>query len=126
MDPSQPQQKPHSILHIQASEGPIPSPEILAGYEHLMPGLADRISAMAEKESAHRRELEKKILNAQISDANEERIIEKRGQIFGFCIGITALVFGFLTAYIGHPVAGAFIGAGGVISLVSVFSYNKK
>ena len=38
--------------------GPVPPPEVLAGYEATLPGAADRILAMAERQSRHRQELE--------------------------------------------------------------------
>ncbi|MDO5758979.1 MAG: DUF2335 domain-containing protein [Rhodobacterales bacterium] len=31
-----------------AHQGPLPSPEVFAGYEHVLPGAADRILSMAE------------------------------------------------------------------------------
>ena len=39
--------------------GPIPPPNIIKGYEEVLPGSADRILAMAEKQSNHRQEMEK-------------------------------------------------------------------
>lgn len=36
--------------------GPIPPPDILQGYDNILPGLADRIVSMAEAEGNHRRD----------------------------------------------------------------------
>ena len=50
-----------AVARVIQSEfrGPIPPPEIISGYEAIIPGAADRILAMAEKQSQHRQEMEK-------------------------------------------------------------------
>ena len=53
--------------------GPIPPPDILAKYEQLSAGLADRIVQMAETEGNHRRGLENLAMQSQI-----EHLIKKR------------------------------------------------
>ena len=47
-----------SIIARQASmfQGPIPPPEYFAQYDKVLPGTAERIVVMAEKEQAHRHE----------------------------------------------------------------------
>ncbi|UPJ58774.1 DUF2335 domain-containing protein [Bradyrhizobium sp. 192] len=42
--------------------GPIPSPESFGGYEKILPGSADRILKMAEKEQGHRQDWERRHL----------------------------------------------------------------
>lgn len=109
-------------LHIQettAFSGPIPPPDILAHYNEIAPGAADRIIAMAESEVAHRQDCEKQALSSEISDV-------KRGQIFGFIIGLIAILSGAITALNGSEWAGAAIGSAGVIGLVSVFVYGRS
>ena len=61
----------------QYFQEPTPLPIVLRGYEDVLPGGAERILAMVERQSSHRRR------------------IESRGQIFGFSIaaGIIALSF---------------------------------
>ena len=39
-------------------QGPLPPPEVLAGYEATLPGAADRILKLAERQAAHRQALE--------------------------------------------------------------------
>ncbi len=53
-------------------------------------------------------------------------IVTYLGQVFGFLIGMTAIISGVLTAYNGSQWAGGFIGGGGVIGLVSVFVLGLK
>ena len=52
-------------------------------------------------------------------------VVTYLGQVFGLIIGLTAIISGSLTAYHGSPLAGGFIGGGGVIGLVSVFVLGR-
>ncbi|MDR1301742.1 MAG: DUF2335 domain-containing protein [Treponema sp.] len=47
-------------------QGPLPSSHDFAGYEHTLPGAADRILTITEKEAEHRRENQDKLVNASI------------------------------------------------------------
>lgn len=47
-------------------EGPIPPPSLLSGYEDLLPGAADRIITMAEKQQGHRIAQENKMTDAEV------------------------------------------------------------
>jgi uncharacterized membrane protein len=65
---SQPQtsmQQNQKIPQVISShfQGPVPPPDILAGYDNIHEGLADRIIALAEKETAHRHTMEEMTLN---------------------------------------------------------------
>lgn len=49
-------QKDHSlVVQATAFSGPLPPPQVLAQYESILPGSANRILSMAEKQSEHRR-----------------------------------------------------------------------
>ncbi|MCH3989840.1 MAG: DUF2335 domain-containing protein [Lactobacillus sp.] len=50
--------KKHVISMMQMYSGPIPHPDILAGYQHLYPKAAERIIENGVAESEHRRKLE--------------------------------------------------------------------
>ncbi len=47
-----------ATLREERHSGPLPHPVILAAYEEIMPGAAERIFKMAERQSVHRQELE--------------------------------------------------------------------
>ena len=47
-------------------QGPLPHPEILAKYDSILPGAAERILVMAEKEQNHRINSDEKIIKGQI------------------------------------------------------------
>lgn len=74
---------------------------------------------MAEEQSAHRKELERKVIESDISRS-------KWGQILGFAIAIIGLAVSGLVAIYGNAVAGSIIGVGTLASLVGVFMYGSK
>lgn len=49
--------------------GPIPHPRIIEGYEKIIPGAADRILTMAEKEAEHRHEMDGKFYKTDSRDS---------------------------------------------------------
>ena len=48
--------------------GPIPPPDIIEKYERIIPGSADTIITMAEKQAAHRQAMEKKMIESESRD----------------------------------------------------------
>src|SRR5438046_632249 len=95
-------------------QGPLPQPEILKAYQDLLPGLAERIIAMAEDEAAHRRRIEEKIVNGQLQEARRYRRSEWIGQVCGLAIGITSIVAAVYAGVHGAQITGSFIGTAGV------------
>jgi uncharacterized membrane protein len=90
----------------------------LEAYERILPGSGKALFDTFIKQSEHRRSMEQKSLDARIS-------IARWGQVFGLVIGLTAISAGAFSAYHGQQIAGSFIGAGGVIGLVSVFVLGR-
>ena len=111
---------------IQAFFGPLPPPDVLERYEQLAPGFAERILAMAENEQKHRHQRETEALQQEIANHQARNKEVKRGQWFGFTIGLTALSIGAWLTKSGNPWPGGFIGTGGVIGLVAVFLFSHK
>lgn len=118
-------EKEHQLIAAQF-QGPLPPPELLSQYNDIEPGLADRIVAMAEKESMHRRKMEEKTLTAEIEAHNKTMIERRLGQIFGFLIGVITIGCGTYAATSGAQWPGGLIGTGGVIGLVTVFVVGNK
>lgn len=104
---------------FQAFSGPLPPPEILQKFDEIVPGAAERIIKMAEDQSAHRRELERRVI---ISDVNRS----KWGQILGFIIAVVGLVVSAVIAIYGSAITGGILGVGTLASLVGVFMYGSK
>src|SRR3989338_766052 len=85
--------------------GPLPHPSILQGFDHVVPGAAERILQMAERQAAHRMELEKAVI---ISDIKKS----ERGQSFGLVVAVGGLVAAFVLGLYGHDLAAGIIGGG--------------
>jgi uncharacterized membrane protein len=98
--------------------GPIPHPDILVKYNDAHPGAADRIIAMAEKQAAHRQELERTVVNTNCHTA-------KRGPIYGFIICMTAIGGGVYLIQLGKSAAGLASIITALASLSIVFIYGR-
>jgi len=98
--------------------GPLPPPAILEGYDRIVPGAAERILAMAEADANHQREIELAALQAADREV-------RRGQIFGFTIGVLALVSSVIALYMGSPTVAGIIGGTTVVGLVSAFIIGR-
>ncbi len=110
---------PNEVVVQEHFSGPLPPPSVLARFDHVVPGAAERILLMAEQQSAHRRELERKVVASDIARA-------KWGQVLGFIIAIVGLAASTLIAIYGSAVTGGVVGAGTLAALVGVFMYGAK
>jgi uncharacterized membrane protein len=109
------------IIASQVSfwSGPLPAPEVLREYDSVVPGSADRIIAMAERQSDHRRNLE----SIAISGGNLRATM---GSIFGFVIGMAAIIVGYLLVTNGQEIGGYSTMLLTVTALVGVFVYGRR
>lgn len=107
------------ITHVQEQySGPIPPPEILNGFNQIVPGAAERILVMAEENGRHQREMEK----AALTFASDT---VRRGQIYGLVIGILAFTTCLVALYLGSENTAMTIGGVTITGLVTVFVTNK-
>ncbi len=117
----QPQKVPGQVIQHRESlsihSGPLPPPDILQQYEGILPGAAERIFKMAEKQSDHRQSLEKLAIIGDSKRAD-------RGLTSGLIISLTALIIAGILIYTGHDWAGVALGSIDLVSLVSVFIYG--
>ena len=113
-------------LIAEQFEGPLPHPSILANYNSIQKGFADRIVSSFEKETNHRHEMDKKLLDSAIQAQKYEATEARLGQIFALLIGLSAIFAGSYTAIKGFPIPGTFIGTTGVAGLVSVFILGRN
>lgn len=63
------QQVHHQLIGVQQTQvyqGAIPHPDVLRGFDELVPGTAQRLIQLAEDESLHRRSLETAAMQANI------------------------------------------------------------
>ena len=103
----------------QQFSGPVPHPEILQGYNQVLPGAAERILTMAELDQKHQIELES---SAQRLAAKEI----KRGQIFALLVSISAFITSIASLILGFEKAAMVIGGTTVVGLVTVFVTSRS
>jgi uncharacterized membrane protein len=98
--------------------GPIPPPELLAGYNDAIEGGADRILKMAEKQLDHRIALEADVIKGQQKQSG-------RGQIFGFILAFLCLGSSTFLGYNNHEVLAGTLGTTTILGLAAVFVLGK-
>jgi uncharacterized membrane protein len=96
------------------SGGPLPHPDIIAGYENVLPGAADRIMRMAEQEQVHRHGIDDHFLEVQSG-------LARVGQRCAVLIAITGLVVAGILGVANQPAAAAFIAGIDLLGLVGMF-----
>ena len=101
----------------QSFSGPLPPPLVLREYNEIIPGLADRIVALAEKQTEHRIGIETKVINSDIGRS-------WGGLICGFVVALACVVAGTLCILYGHDWAGTTLATGAVGGLVYTFIYG--
>ncbi len=116
--------KPNSqnAVRVQRTElyaGPLPPPDILAKFEQILPGAADRILKQAETQTQHRIEIEKMVVSSDIKKSFW-------GLIFGFVLGLSGIGSGVFLATLGFNVFGPLLSGGSLITLVAVFIYGTR
>ncbi len=102
-----------------SSTGPLPAPEVLAGYKEVQPDLVERVVRQMEAEAEHRRSIEVRVVQAAIDRA-------ARGQIFGLLIGLMGLGAATFCAWRGLPTTASIIAALDIVTLVGVFVTGKR
>lgn len=99
--------------------GPLPPAGMLEEYNRIIPNGAERIMAMAELQSEHRRLMEKEVISSQ-------NLQSKRGQMFAFIIAILLIGVGTTAILFGHSAVASTIFGTTVLGLVTVFVLGRK
>ena len=115
-----------AAIKKESFRGPIPHPEILQRYEAILPGSAERILQMAEKEQAHRFELDDGQLECSKIVINNTAADSKRGQWFALIISVLFLAGSVFLAYYGHETIAGILGGGTLLGIVTAFIAGKK
>lgn len=111
---------PLKVVSQQMSfSGPIPHPALLEKYDQIIPKGADRILAMAEKQSIHRQYIEKwSIIGGTI--------LSYLGVFCACAIAIIVSYYGYSLVRAGHAISGTIFSGVGLIGLVSAFIYGTR
>lgn len=104
--------------------GPLPHPEILAKYEQVYHGAAERIFNMAEEQSKHRRDMESETLKLAARDSS-------RGTIFGFIIAIIGIISGLIIVYLNpastaNAIGVSLVSGGSLVTIIQTFVTASK
>ena len=104
-------------LHFHS--GPLPAPKTLAGYQALLPGAADRVFTMAEKDLDHQHATE-------TTEWGDHVRLTSRGQWMAFSVAILALLGGMLLVYLDKSVAGLATMILPIATIIGLFVTSKR
>jgi len=99
--------------------GPLPPPSLLALYEDVAPGSADRIIRMAEEQGTHRRHLEKTEFESGVA-------AQTRGQYLAFIVAMVVSVGGIYLLATDHSVGGLVALLTPLAGLTGLFLVNRS
>ena len=107
------------LVHQEAYQGPLPHPDLLVKYEEIIPGSAERILSMAEKEQQHRHQLENEVIKKEIAQKG-------RGLNFGFTLALLIVVVGAYLLIIDKSLQGFSLILGSIAIIIAPFFFNKN
>lgn len=107
------------ISHERHYSGPLPLPEDLAKYDHIVPGAAERILRMAEKEMDHRHVEDSKLSKGVIYTT-------KISIVFAFICVLILSGLSFYAIHLGHAAVGGSIAVGAIAAVAGAFLYKSK
>lgn len=110
-----------TIAHQVETSGPLPDPQMLAQYEQVKAGFAERLIVMAEKEQNERLKNQQLIIQIE-QDANKalNKNIQ-RGQIFALIAVFSMIGYCSYLAFLGDTEASADAAKYIIIGLAAVF-----
>lgn len=99
--------------------GPIPPPDMLQEYDLALPGTADRIISMAERQQHHRFAMDKATLRAETRRS-------MTGLVCGFFVAIAAYATAVAAFLTGNALIGGITATGYTAAIVSVFVLGSR
>ena len=108
-------------MRIEHYSGSIPHPSIVARWESVVPGSADRILSLSEEHQSHRMDMERTMFGEFIQR-------EKLGMWFYFIIALVMMVGGIIVILAGYSTAGLVALAAPVATIAGtfIFSYRRS
>ncbi len=122
--------KSAKVMRFQHLEmvGPLPPASEFGKYDQILPGAAERILLMAEKEQQHRHTLTERHTAIASEARNDESRHVERGQHYGLVVSMTAIILGSITMIVGivygsvaGAITGGVVGTGGLASVILAF-----
>ena len=106
-------------LQIELYSGSIPHPSIVARWEKVVPGSADRILTLSEDHQGHRMEMERVMFAEFIGR-------EKLGMWFYFIIALVMIIGGIAVILAGYSTAGLVALAAPVATIAGAFIFSYR
>lgn len=97
--------------------GPVPPPAMIKQYDDILPGAAERIFAMAEREQAHLHEMDQRAIR-------QPHNAEMLGMVIGGLIVAAAITASFFLIVAGHSLTGSLFSGG--LLLTIALAYVKR
>jgi len=91
---------------------------MLEGYNRAFPGCAERIVASMEQQSAHRQQLENRVVDSNCRS-------QRRGQTYAFILALVILLGGFFLIYLDKDAYGIASIVTAVVGVTGVFVIGK-
>ena len=107
------------MFQQESFQGPLPPPAMLLQYNQILPGGAERIFRLTEKEQEHRHKTQSDALLGAVSR-------DKRGQWMGFCIAMVVLIMAAFFANRGNTWFAGTLATLDLVGLTTVFVYGRK
>jgi uncharacterized membrane protein len=108
-----------AAFSASSHSGPLPPAEQIRAYEDVLPGSADRLFSMAERQQAHRQELE-------TMTVREAANRSWWGLRLGFAISVLVIAVGAAAILTGRSTAGLSVIIANVVVLAGVFVYGRS
>ena len=114
-----PDEKRGELLQVITSHhGWLPPPQQLADYENILPGLAERIVRMPEREQEHRHRF--------LDEEGQRQFVLKRwGQHYALLGMLLLLAFSVFLALIGEPGLAGTVAVSTIAAVVGIFVTGK-
>lgn len=104
---------------FEAFAGPLPHPDHFAAYDNAVPGSGSRILAMAERQSAHRQQLEDKVVTGNL-------VAQKMGIVAATVLALAITGGGVWLVHDGKSLEGMSALIAAIGSLVGIFIYGSR
>ena len=120
-NPPVPAPQPTKVVTRQEMlfQGPLPPPTAFEQYERILPGTAERILQLAEREAQERHANDRVLIRARVREA-------ACGQWFGFILGLLTIGGGLAAIILDKPVGGLAAVLAGVVALAGAFLVSRQ
>ena len=112
-----PEETKVAVIQSASFNGPLPPPSLFGKYDEILPGSANRILKITEREQNQRHDWDNKALDFQNKEVS-------RGQYLGFILGIVAIGGSVACAYFGQTWVAIVIGSTSLAGIITAFIRN--